>query len=122
MADPASPGGRCECGEVRLVPEASVPLAGFSKELRLAADAERYRFPFALRGEIPFPVHIVFSPSERRAEIKAGDLKAYRVSGVASPCEAQRRWIVWWRTGRVTRTFAAPRRAGRFPGMAPSSS
>ena len=69
----------------RLEPERSVPLSGFSNELRQTPDAERFRFSFALRGGgVPLPVHILFSPSRKSAEVKAADLKAYRLEGVES--------------------------------------
>jgi hypothetical protein len=94
-----------------------VPISGFSRELRLSNDVQRYRFSFAMRGEIPLPVHLVFSPGERVAEIKAGDLKAYRVEGIDSPCEAQERWLAWWKTTRPrsARVFTGPRRTGHAP-------
>jgi hypothetical protein len=115
--------GACDCGQARLVPERSVPVSGFSTELRLAPDVERYWFPFALRGEVSWPVHVVFSQSLARAEIKAGDLKALKVGGVSSPCEAQRRWIAWWRSGRpAVPRFAPPRRTGRHPIPSPAPS
>lgn len=112
----------CECGQARLEAEGSVPLGGFSRELRAAPDVQRFRFPFPLRGEAVWPVHIVFSPAQGRAEIKAADLKAYRVEGVASACEAQARWIAWWAAGRARAPFAAPRRAGRWPHSAAAAS
>jgi len=105
----------CECGGPRLEAERSVPVAGFSRDLRLAADAERFRFFFPLRGEGPFPVHVVFSPSAKRAEVKAADLKAYSIDGVSSACEAKRRWIAWWRRARTAPRFFAPQRTGRLP-------
>ena len=105
----------CECGGPRLEPERSVPVAGFSRELRLTSDAERLRFFFRLRVEAPYPVHVVYSPSAKRAEVKAADLKAYRIEGVSSACEAKRRWIAWWRGGAAAPRFFAPRRAGRVP-------
>jgi hypothetical protein len=104
----------------QLTPERSVPLSGFSDELRHAPDAERYWFTFALRGEIPLPVHVLFSPSAQRAEVKAADLKVFPVSGVSRPTEARRRWIAWWQErqpaprSRVA-AFSAPRRVGRLP-------
>jgi hypothetical protein len=114
---------RCVCGDSPLEPEKSVPVTGFSRELRLAADVERYWFSFALRGDVPLPVHLVFSPSERAAEIKAGDLKAFRVASVSSPCEARLRWTQWWRTGHsITSAFAVPRRTGRLPRPSPVAS
>ena len=112
----------CECGQARLEPEGSVPVEGFSRELRGREDVQRFRFSFPLRGDAAWPVHIVFSPSERRAEVKAGDLKVYRVEDVASACEAQARWIAWWRTSRSKPAFFAPRRAGRSPHPALSAS
>jgi hypothetical protein len=107
----------CLCAKEPLRPEGSVPVSGFSRELRLAPNVERYWFSFALRGEIALPVHLVFSPGERVAEIKAGDLKAYRVEDVASPCVARERWLAWWRSSRPrsTRTFTGPRRTGHAP-------
>ena len=59
----------CLCAKEPLRPEGSVPVSGFSRELRLAPNVERYWFSFALRGEIALPVHLVFSPGERVAEI-----------------------------------------------------
>src|SRR5262249_10931949 len=105
----------CLCGEEPLRPEGSVPISGFSRELRLAPNVERYWFSFALRGEIALPVPLVFSRSARTAEVKAADLKAYRVENVASPCEAREGWLAWWRTSRPrsSRAFTGPRRTGR---------
>jgi hypothetical protein len=115
MTEDLTPEERCECGQVRLVRERSVPISGFSIELRMAEDVERYRFAFALRGDFDSPVHLVFSPSLGRAEVKTGDLKVLALDAVDSPCEAQRRWIAWWREGRSRPLFVAPRRTGRFP-------
>ncbi len=106
---------RCECGQAPLVPERSVPVAGFSQELRRAEDVQRYRFSFALRGDVSTPVHVVFSPSLRRAEVKAGDLKPLEILGVESPCDAQRHWIAWWQAVRTRPRFTPPRRTGRYP-------
>lgn len=106
---------RCECGQVPLVAERSVPVSGFSVELRQSGDVERYRFCFALRGDVATPVHVVFSLSLRRAEVKAGDLKALAIADVDSPCEAQRRWIAWWRGGVSAPRFTPPRRTGNAP-------
>ena len=103
----------CECGGPSLEPERSLPVSGFSRELRLAPDAQRFRFFFRLRGEAPFPVHVVFSSSARRAEVKAADLKAFRMENVSNPCEAKRRWIAWWREGCNEPRLVVPRRAGR---------
>ena len=104
----------------QLEPERSVPLSGFSKELRETFDAERFRFSFALRGGVPLPVHILFSPSRKAAEVKAADLKAYRLEGVESAAHARRLWIAWWqRAGHAPRSRGAsplvPTRVGRLP-------
>ena len=113
----------CLCMEEPLREEGSVPVSGFSRELRLAPNVERYRFSFALRGFVALPVHLVFSPGERVAEIKAGDLKAYRVEGVDSPCVARERWLAWWRTSRPRsrRAFTGPRRTGHAPRLVSAS-
>jgi hypothetical protein len=105
----------CDCPDATLVPEGSVPVSGFSRELRASGDVERYFFAFALRDEFHWPVHVVFSASARRAEIKAGDLKVQVLEGVESACQAKRRWIEWWRRGRTAPAFTAPRRTGRVP-------
>lgn len=109
--------GSCLCAAEPLRPEGSVPVSGFSRALRLAPNVERFWFSFALRGEIAMPVHLVFAPGERAAEIKAGDLKAYRVEDIDSPCVARERWLAWWRTSRPrsTRAFTGPRRTGHAP-------
>ncbi len=98
-----------------LEPERSVPVSGFSRELRSAPDAERFRFAFAMRGDALSPVHVVFSASQRTAEIKTGDMKAFRVTEVPSVEEARKRWVAWWRSGHRKPAFAPPRRAGRWP-------
>jgi hypothetical protein len=102
-----------------LTPERSVPLAGFSRELRERSDAERYWFLFPLK-DVPLPVHVVFSPSAGRAEIKAADVKAFGFEGVGSPTEARRLWIARWlgavrQKGSGPPVFGVPRRAGRMP-------
>jgi hypothetical protein len=104
----------------QLTPERSVPIAGFSNALRAAADAERYWFSFPLRGDVALPVHILFSPSARKAEVKAADLKVYHVEGVSLATDARRRWIGWWQASRrVPRSRGpsplVPRRVGRLP-------
>lgn len=104
-----------------LVPERSVPVAGFSRELRGAADVERFRFSFALRGEASLPVHVVFSPALAVAEVKAGDMKALRIAGVASAEQARDLWIAWWNGSRGRKpAFVPPRRAGRYPAAQPA--
>ena len=112
----------CLCGEMPLEPEKSVPVTGFSRELRLAPDVERFWFSFELRGDVALPVHVVFSPAQRLAEVKAADLKAYRVDGVGSACEARQRWVEWWRRGRRPSHLGVPRRTGRLPRPAPAAS
>ncbi len=125
---------RCACGRrhdvelkatgwssvAQLTPERSVPIAGFSRELRHAADAERFWFSFPLRGDVALPVHILFSPASHTAEIKAADLKAHHFEGVALPTDARRQWIRWWQsTQRPHRSRGpsplVPRRVGRWP-------
>jgi hypothetical protein len=101
----------------QLTPEGSLPLSGFSIPLRQTADAERFRFTFPLHGDAELPVHILFSRSEGRAQIKAADLKVYEIQGVHLPTEARRRWIAWWRERRpaMGAFFPPPRRVGRLP-------
>ncbi len=121
----------CECGRrhdveygssgwvavAQLTPERSLPLSGFSVPLRQTPDAERFRFSFPLHGEAQLPVHILFSRSEQRAEIKAADLKVFTVEGVRSPTEARRQWISWWQERRPSAGsfLPPPRRVGRLP-------
>jgi len=117
----------CLCDREPLQPEKSVPVTGFSRELRLAPDVERYRFSFALQGNVPLPAHIVFSPAAGAAEIKAADLKAFAVAGVRSACEARQRWIAFWSAGRKGRKrslapFGVPRRTGNAPRLASATS
>jgi hypothetical protein len=100
-----------------LEPERSVPVSGFSRELRGAPDVERFRFEFALRGDALSPVHVVFSAAQRTAEIKTGDMKAFRLTEVGSVEEARKRWVAWWRSGHRKPGFAAPGRVGRSPVM-----
>ena len=113
-------GARGWSAVAQLTPERSVPLSGFSRELRHAPDAERYWFSHALHGEVSLPVHVLWSRSARRAEVKAADLKVFAIEGVDSPTEARRRWIAWWRRPKAEasdagRGFVAPRRVGRLP-------
>jgi hypothetical protein len=104
-----------------LTPEQSVPLSGFSTELRHAADAERFWFSYALRGGAALPVHILFSCSAKAAEVRAADLKVFHVDGVRLPTEARRRWIAWWQDRRPSRSRGpspvVPSRVGRLPVM-----
>ena len=74
----------CECGRrheieygaagwsavAQLNPERSLPLSGFSRELRQSDDAERFWFSFPLHGEVSLPVHVLFSRSGRKARLK----------------------------------------------------
>ncbi len=125
---------RCACGRrhdverksagwssvAQLTPERSVPIAGFSRELRCAADAERFWFSFALRGDVALPVHILLSPATQTAEVKSADLKVHHMDGVTLPTDARRRWIAWWQsTHRPHRSRGpspvVPRRVGRWP-------
>jgi hypothetical protein len=104
----------------QVTPERSLPLSGFSTALRHSPDAERFWFLFSLRGDVAMPAHILFSPSARKAEIKAGDLKVFAVDGVRLPTEARRRWITWWQARRPASrnrglSFQAPCRVGRLP-------
>jgi len=98
-----------------LVAERSVPVSGFSRELRGVDDVERFWFPWALRGEAAMPVHVVFSASLRAAEVKMGDMKAVRFSDVGSAAEARELWIAWRQSGRGRPAFVGPRRTGRHP-------
>lgn len=101
----------------QLTPERSLPLSGFSIPLRQTADAERFRFTFPLHGDAELPVHILFSRSEGRAEIKAADMKVFAVHGVRLPTDARRQWIHWWQARRPSMGafFPPPRRIGRLP-------
>jgi hypothetical protein len=113
-------GARGWSAVAQLNPEGSVPLSGFSAELRQAPDAERFWFSYPLRGDVALPVHVVFSRSAGRAEVKAADLKVHAFEHVVFPTEARRRWIVWWRSLQSEHRehghrFVAPRRVGRLP-------
>jgi len=104
----------------QLTPERSVPLAGFSTELRAAPDAERFWFSHPLRGDVALPVHILFSPSARKAEVKAADLKVFHLDDVSHPTTARRRWIGWWQHRRRGERGGGlsplvPPRVGRLP-------
>jgi hypothetical protein len=88
-----------------VAPEGSVPVKGFSRELKSMPDARRYRFEILDAARRRIPVHIVFSPSASQAEVKHSDLKPLRLTGVATATQARRRWLEW---------FEAPR---RVPGL-----
>jgi hypothetical protein len=98
---------RCACGRLydfefpesgwtpashAITPEARQPLAGFSLELKMIGDCQRYYFFHTVSGR-RLPVHILFSPSAQRAEVKTGDMKALKIAPVRSVVEARRRWI-----------------------------
>jgi hypothetical protein len=87
-----------------LTPEARQPLAGFSRELKLHEDCQRYHFSHAISGH-RLPVHVLFSPSAQEAEVKTGDRKALKFAPVLSALDARRRWIEWFdsRAGRGRR-------------------
>jgi hypothetical protein len=75
-----------------LTPEGSVPVAGFSRELRSAPDVERYWFEARDALFRRTHVHIVYSPSLHLAEVKHSDAKPLRLTEVASPTAARRAW------------------------------
>lgn len=114
---------RCSCGrraayapvgegwalQALLTPEGSVPLSGFSRELRAEADVERFWFLHPIGGAV-LPVHIVFSLARREAEVKAADMKALRLERVTSPSEARRLWIEQKGSVRSERPSARLRR------------
>ncbi len=84
------------------------------------ADVERYWFLFPLRGDVALPVHIIFSPSAKKAEVKAADLKVQHLDGVRHATDARRRWIRWWQSTRRPHRSRGPspivpRRVGRLP-------
>ncbi|MEO8431767.1 MAG: hypothetical protein ABI592_09690 [Acidobacteriota bacterium] len=78
-----------------LHPEGSVPVGGFSRELRLQPDVERFWFPVNAAGG-RLNVHLVFSAEMRSAEAKPSDMKAFRIAPVANASEARRKWLLWW--------------------------
>jgi hypothetical protein len=107
----------------QLTPERSLPISGFSTELRRAPDSERFWFHFPLRGTVSLPVHILFSPGAKVAEVKSADLKVFHVEGVRSPTDARRKWIAWWQARSSSRSggpsLLVPSRVGRLPVMLP---
>ncbi len=111
------PSGR-ETWSQPLTPEARQPLAGFSPELKLREDCQRYYFSHIISGH-RLPVHILFSPSAMQAEVKTGDMKALRIAPVRSVVEARRRWIERFDALRG-RAVGRPRHASRrgiFPAL-----
>jgi len=104
-----------------ITPEARQPLTGFSTQMRITEDCRRYYFLHSVAGR-RLPVHILFSPSGQRAEVKAGDMKALEMVAVQSVVDARRRWIERFdslpdRFGhdarRATRVRSAPPSEGR---------
>ncbi len=87
-----APSGSDWALQALLTPERSVPVGGFSRALRLEPDVERYWFLHAI-GSATLPVHIVFSPALRVAEVKAADLKVLHLEDVVSAAEARRVWV-----------------------------
>lgn len=83
-------------GPFPLIPEARQPLAGFSRELTSREDSERFFFIHAMWPRRRQPVHVVFSPSAREAEVAFGDMKPLRLAPVGSAIEARRRWAAWF--------------------------
>jgi hypothetical protein len=122
---PGQPGERdefqCACGRLydfefrktgwvpvsgAITPEARQPLTGFSLDLKTSEDCRRYYF-FHSIARRRLPVHILFSPSAKQAEVKTGDMKALKIAPVQSVVEARRRWI--------ERFDSLPGRAGGRP-------
>ncbi len=75
-----------------LTPERSVPISGFSREIREDPEAQRFFFSHFIGGA-PMPVHIVYSAASRGAEIKAAGMKVTRFSEVDGPLVARSRWV-----------------------------
>ena len=99
-----------------LTPERSVPISGFSREIRSDPGAERFYFSHVI-GDTEIPVHIVYRPSTRVAEVKAADMKVSTLTEVDSPWDAHRRWVERFETLRG-RTKPGPNRlAGAFSRM-----
>lgn len=76
-----------------LVPQGSVPVDGFSRELRRAPDVERYWFEARDDLGRRTPVHVVFSRASRVAEVKHSGAKPLRFEGIEEPTQARRAWI-----------------------------
>jgi hypothetical protein len=124
---------RCPCGRIydlefhesgwtlasdAITPEARQPLAGFSSELRMIDDCQRYYFFHTISGR-RLPVHILFSPSAKQAEVKMGDMKALRIAPVQSVVEARSRWIERFDSlrGRAVGRLRHASRRGIFPAL-----
>lgn len=103
----------------QLTPERSVPLSGFSRELRSAPDVERFWFRYPVQGEVALPVHVVLSRSAARAEVKTGAQKVFEIDHEVSATEARRLWVKWWQKERAEmrgpRQLMVPSRVGRLP-------
>ncbi len=97
-----------------LTPERSVPISGFSREIRMDPETQRFFF-FHFIGGIEMPVHIVYSPSSRTAEVKAAGMKVTGFSEVDGPLDARRRWVARFeslrRSSMTDRDRTAARRA-----------
>jgi hypothetical protein len=94
-----------------LTPERSVPISGFSREIREAPEAQRFFFSHVIGGA-PMPVHIVYSTSSRNAEIKAAGMKVTSFSDVDGPLDARRLWVARFESLRLT-SSVRPARANR---------
>jgi hypothetical protein len=100
-----------------LTPERSVPISGFSREIREAPAAQRFFFSHSIGGA-PMPVHIVYLASSRTAEIKAAGMKVTHFSEVDDPLDARRRWVARFESLRRS-SSVRPARSNR-PVEAPS--
>lgn len=67
---------------------------------RIGRDIERYSFEVTERGARRIPVQIVFSPSQRVAEVIRKDAKPLLLAGVSTPTQARRKWIEWRNAAR----------------------
>ena len=75
-----------------LAPERSVPISGFSREIRLDPNAQRFYFSHSIGGS-EIPVHMIYSDSSRAAEVKAAGMKVSTLAAVNGPLDARRRWV-----------------------------
>jgi hypothetical protein len=94
-----------------LTPERSVPISGFSREIREDPEAQRFFFSHFIGGA-PMPVHIVYSASSRTAEIKAAGMKVTQFTEVDDPLDARRRWVARFESLRLSSSIR-PARANR---------
>jgi hypothetical protein len=79
-----------------ITPEPRQPLGGFSHDLREREDCQRFVFSHSVTEFHRAPVHIVFCPASREAEVTTGVMKPMRIPEVGSVVEARRRWIEWF--------------------------